>query len=209
MTPEKELWQTFAENRRGYRVIDFPRYDENNKPMCGKICLRTLLMNELTKLDMAIVEEVDNTFKNESKSFGENSSVMLERYKDRESNIRAEHYLQQIIVHPDNKDKLIFPTPQHVSSSISLPEALRIMHEFAILQEGRPQFASLDKERFNEWIEALAKSAEEDQLSFLERLEPRTQTSFTAHLVNQLSNLRSLNSSLITQLNNSVSNTTE
>ena len=203
---EDKLWESFSTNARAYKVIDFPRYDDKNVSI-GKICLRTLLMTEIKALDLAVADEVDYQFKKDSKTFSQESSITMERFRDRDSNIRAEHYLQAVIVHPDNKDKLIFPTPMHVSKSLSLAEAQKIMAEYGKLQEGRPQFTVAGPDDFNKWTDALVTSAETDQLSFLGRLDTLTLLTYTQSLVSQLSNLRLLNSSLITQVNVSETNT--
>jgi len=196
---EDKLWEKFATNARSYKVIDFPRYDDKGVSI-GKICIRTLFISEIKQLDSAVADEVDHIFQKDTKTFSENSIVMAERYKDRESNVRAEHFLQFVIVHPDNKEKLVFPTPMHVGKALSLEEAKHIMAQYTMLQEGRPQYTIKSEERFTEWMDVLSKSAEEDQLSFLGRLDQETLTIFSVFMVSQWYNFQSLNSSLITRL---------
>jgi hypothetical protein len=201
-TDDDKLWQKFATKERAYKVIDFPRYDKDGKSI-GKICIRTLWHSELQEIDLATAEDVDHLFLTDRKIWDQSSSIMVQRYNAREQHSFNKHLLQKIIVHPEQgkRDKLVYPTPEHVASYMTVPEAAKIMIEYYKLEEGRPSFSNLSLDKFNEWIDMLSKSLKKDQVSFLERLVPETLIELTTYLVALQSNSNQVNSSLSKQLN--------
>ena len=192
MTNDKEYsnaWAELASRKQPSKLVDFPAFDENGKPVC-QVIITTLTHDDHVSIQKQATFECDRSFKDDK--LDRNSEIYIKRYE----NIVAKHFLFRACKDPENPTKSFFPTTDHVGQYLSNDEVAVLLKHYQTLQANRgPLIAYMTHNQFEEWVEKLATEAEEGPY-FLDRILPEAQIQLMLYMAGQLWNSQMAKSSL-------------
>lgn len=133
---------------RPYKVVDFPRNDENGQPI-GKVAIRVLTQEEQLAASAAAEKVAREVLKEQNKdTFGYErvyvDSVCVET-------------LFRACRDPEDVKKTAFPTPRDVRQNLTTEECAMLFRNYLTVQlELGPAIYSLSDEEAEAWIDRLA-----------------------------------------------------
>lgn len=173
------LFADLAKRKQPTKLVDFPVYDEEGKPIC-QVVVRTLTHDDHIEIQKAATLETDRIYKDDK--VDKESKI----YKERHDNITSKHFIFRACRDPENITKPFFPTPDHVGKHLSNDEIALLLQHYQTLQSDKgPLIAYMDDDRFEAWINKLAQSAEEGPY-FLDRFLPEAKNQFLLYMARQL-----------------------
>lgn len=151
------LWLKVIARPRPHELVDFPRLDENGKPL-GQIAIRVLTQEEQAN---AAAEALKTT----RRKMGEDSTKPVpgedgDAFQNVYGNIAACEVLQRACRNPEDLERPFFPSSGEMRKHLSVDEIGVLMASYHEVQARLgPIMATMTDDEYKAWVETLAKGA--------------------------------------------------